>query len=1146
MGGDERNSNSEGMKVNPIKAEKVEPGGTDGGTTRCSADAPDPGASRMVVLGALATSTDVPMDRWPGEVLKVAIGRFARMPWGGWQLCHSIYCKKFSSGMSLDEFKRKANFVITSNGGTLCSRKKFVEESAKRVKTIDEHFEENTLHEAKVYLEVRKKFDILLKDNRSGEIDCAKWTRKFTHEEADPLVLGAIDRAAGDHAARYLPTSMDDIARLVQAAQKCFEEMTVRERKPSTWRPSIEEKIECNKRKKVLLERSIAGETLTGLEMKEARRLMKEENLILEVKRDLMTALSIIEERIRVYTSKIESHEKRKDFRKHNRSFELYRRRFYRQLSEEKPVEHSVTEDEIKAYWATMWNHREVDASQYDEYLEHFIPEKRRDEIFPSVAEFEDIIRCLPSWKAAGPDGIYNFFIKKCTSLHGHMYRVIREMCLNGEEAAQWFYRGLTYMIPKGVPKKGSDFRPITCMSNLYKLTTKCVTRVMQMDVCYRSLLAENQLGTVAQVQGAKEQALLNTAINQEHKNMLKTTWIDVKKAFDSIDHVYLLKCIERLDMPAWILKFLRSITSKWEIAIRSGKSELFRKKIERGILQGDSLSPLLFVLCIDPLSRKLNGRYPKVDVSTEDGMHTTNHLLFVDDLKLVAHNAQVLQAMTQETEKFFRVVGLEINRDKSATNTPECVETAVMLEGSQGYKYLGITEDSRSRPTIESYDKIKAELYARVERICQTRLNGKNAMKAINEHGINLINYYVGLLRLEPQHWADLDTGIRQILNKHGMHMQPGCLERLYLPRDELGRGLVNVEARSEQMLFQLHEALRVGAATSTRRAAILKVEKANNTHLGTIIAYLKIKYALSTEITAKILVEAQRANLYSEIEKKTLHAKLYRARSNELVSVADSSVWLRYGNVRPQDEARYCYMQDRNMFHGDTTMCPHCKLRPKTVDHLATQCDRMLYHDYLRRHNEVVRCIHLGLCTKYGIKALPRLRNYSVQEIVSNENVEIRVDTRVRTGIKIDANRPDILVHDKKRKEIILIEIGITSQDRLQTVETEKKRKYDVLANKLGLEHKCKTKIIPYVMTWDGIVTKLHRRYSTEIGLTNSVEAYIQAIVLKKTLESISFDFRRGHSCPEEVARDIPVSMRLSTGAEQTATAGVAAIQL
>ena len=46
---------------------------------------------------------------------------------------------------------------------------------------------------------------------------------------------------------------------------------------------------------------------------------------------------------------------------------------------------------------------------------------------------------------------------------------------------------------------------------------------------------------------------------------------------------------------------------------------------------------------------------------------------------------------------------------------------------------------------------------------------------------------------------------------------------------------------------------------------------------------------------------------------------------------------------------------------------------------------------------------------------------------------------------------------------------------------------------------------------MTWDGIVTKFHSKYSKEIGLSDKIEAYIQYIVLKKTLESISFEYRR-----------------------------------
>ncbi|KAF7684427.1 hypothetical protein TCON_0390, partial [Astathelohania contejeani] len=73
------------------------------------------------------------------------------------------------------------------------------------------------------------------------------------------------------------------------------------------------------------------------------------------------------------------------------------------------------------------------------------------------------------------------------------------------------------------------------------------------------------------------------------------------------------------------------------------------------------------------------------------------------------------------------------------------------------------------------------------------------------------------------------------------------------------------------------------------------------------------------------------------------------------------------------------------------------------------------------------------------------------------------------------------------------------------------EKKRKYDLLANELGLLYKAKTKIIPYVMTWDGVVTKYHRNYLKELNITTTIEAYIQSAVLKKTLETIALEYRR-----------------------------------
>ncbi|KAF7684360.1 hypothetical protein TCON_0467 [Astathelohania contejeani] len=48
-------------------------------------------------------------------------------------------------------------------------------------------------------------------------------------------------------------------------------------------------------------------------------------------------------------------------------------------------------------------------------------------------------------------------------------------------------------------------------------------------------------------------------------------------------------------------------------------------------------------------------------------------------------------------------------------------------------------------------------------------------------------------------------------------------------------------------------------------------------------------------------------------------------------------------------------------------------------------------------------------------------------------NERAEIWVDTRIRTDILIKNNRLDIFIYDKKENEIILVEVGITSQDNL-----------------------------------------------------------------------------------------------------------------
>ena len=80
--------------------------------------------------------------------------------------------------------------------------------------------------------------------------------------------------------------------------------------------------------------------------------------------------------------------------------------------------------------------------------------------------------------------------------------------------------------------------------------------------------------------------------------------------------------------------------------------------------------------------------------------------------------------------------------------------------------------------------------------------------------------------------------------------------------------------------------------------------MEENNQTHLSKIENFLRAKYSLHEPITTKNLDLAQKEALFSEIRKKNLHEKLYKAKLNPLMDIKDSSYWLKHGNNKLRDE--------------------------------------------------------------------------------------------------------------------------------------------------------------------------------------------------------------------------------------------------
>ena len=249
---------------------------------------------------------------------------------------------------------------------------------------------------------------------------------------------------------------------------------------------------------------------------------MRDLGLMLDKAKEVIKAISLLQESDQVYKKKMQRHESRREFRRENQLFELNRRMLYRQVTEGDKMTDQVSNETIKELWSSMWNGVEANDDRVSEYLVEYLAGEADLVTFATEEEIQKIIKYVPNWKAAGIDGVYNLFIKKISSHHAVLYEVIKTICLCSEEEDSWFYKGLTYLIPKGTATRGSDLRPISCMSNLYKLTTKCVTEVMTVEVEGGGLLAEKELGRVRRVEGGKEQALLKICMNKEHGKMLK------------------------------------------------------------------------------------------------------------------------------------------------------------------------------------------------------------------------------------------------------------------------------------------------------------------------------------------------------------------------------------------------------------------------------------------------------------------------------------------------------------------------------------------------------------------------------------------------------------------------------------------------
>ncbi|XP_013705040.1 uncharacterized protein LOC106408899 [Brassica napus] len=327
-----------------------------------------------------------------------------------------------------------------------------------------------------------------------------------------------------------------------------------------------------------------------------------------------------------------------------------------------------------------------------------------------SEIEIKEAIFKINPTKAPGPDGMSALFFQKFW--HVIKEQFVKEVQLFFEKGSlprEWNYTHLC-LIPKTLePKTISDLRPISLCSVIYKTVSKIM--VKRLKPWMKELISNTQSAFVTERQIFDNITVAHEMIhsldkledNAVDQMVVKT---DMSKAYDRVEWSYLRSILCALGFDVrwinWIMKCVTSVT--YSVLINDQAHGMISP--QRGLRQGDSLSPLLFVLCTEGLShllRKAESERRIEGIKFGGFGPSVNHMLFADDC-LFACKADDAQSseLRRVLTRYEGLTGQVINPEKSSIIFGKGVlednkirvkhRLGIEAEGGGG-KYLGLPE---------------------------------------------------------------------------------------------------------------------------------------------------------------------------------------------------------------------------------------------------------------------------------------------------------------------------------------------------------------------------------------------------------------------------------------------------------------------
>ncbi|CAM5102951.1 unnamed protein product [Natator depressus] len=381
-----------------------------------------------------------------------------------------------------------------------------------------------------------------------------------------------------------------------------------------------------------------------------------------------------------------------------------------------------------RAFYASLFSPDPTDPSAcrvlWEELPTVSASDRDRLELPLTLAEFSEALCRMPTNKSPGMDGLTMEFYRVFWDVLGPDLVTIWAESLQSGVLPLSCRRAVLALLPKkGDLRDLRNWRPVSLLSTDYKMVAKAIS--LRLGSVLADVIHPDQTYTVPDRSIFDNLFLVRDLLELGHRNGLSFALLslDQEKAFDRVDHGYLLSTLQAFGFGSQFVGFLRVLYASAECLVKLNWTLTEPVSFGRGVRQGCPLSGQLYALAIEPflclLRRRLTGlvlREPELQLVL---------LAYADDMLLVIQDPgdlarveacqAIYLAASSARVNWVKSSGLAVGDWWQASSLPPVLQTIRWSTGPLLYRGVYLSATHPSPP--ESWQNLEGGVIERLRK---------------------------------------------------------------------------------------------------------------------------------------------------------------------------------------------------------------------------------------------------------------------------------------------------------------------------------------------------------------------------------------------------------------------------------------------